>query len=489
MTAEIHIHGSYSILKGDYPQREVWKATSYPVEGASFSKAYKKGIWDGRKHLFNKTTGAFPTGLVSTVEEVLQGNKTPYTTTDHRTEPKVKKRGSFKLKGVDFKYPFDYQLDTCKKMVKAKQGIVKIATNGGKTEIACAVTKYLDIQTLFVVTTKELLYQARERFKTRLKYDDSQVGIVGDGTWSPGSKVTIALLDTLESRLAKPECQERSKQLINNTQLLFIDECHHVGSETWYTVSTLCPAFYRYGLSGTPLDRTDGANLRLIAATGDLIVDITNKFLVDRGISARANIIFDKVTSPSLPKRSAYNTVYKQGVVENDEVKDKVVEWTKICTEVGLSTLILVEEIRHGKILDDALWTETDGVFIPHVFINGTESADTRTGALADFGARSLPVLIASTILDEGVDVPTIDVLICAGSRKSRIRTMQRLGRGLRGKSLIVIEFSNFCHDYLLKHSLKRYQDYKQEECFPMYTSAPDKKLIEQLWKQQSNTS
>jgi len=281
------------------------------------------------------------------------------------------------------------------------------------------------------------------------------------------------------------ECQA----LIKSTQLLFMDECHHVGSETWYTVSALCPAFYRFGLSGTPLDRTDGANLRLIAATGNIIVNITNKFLVDRGISARADIIFDKITSPVLPKKMAYNTVYKQGVVENDEVKDKVVAWAQACTEAGLSTLILVEELNHGRILDEALWTEVDGAFIPHVFINGTESTEVRKQALVDFEARSLPVLIASTILDEGVDVPTIDVLICAGSRKSRIRTMQRLGRGLRGKRLIVIEFSNFTHDYLLKHSLKRYQDYKQEECFPLYQSAPSKELIEKLWNAASDIS
>lgn len=268
---------------------------------------------------------------------------------------------------------------------------------------------------------------------------------------------------------------------------LITHNCHHAGSETWYDVCTACPAVYRFGLSGTPMDRTDGANIRLLAAIGPIIVDIPNKFLVDRGISARTHIIFSRITAPVLPKKLPYPSAYKQGVVENPNGLALIVEWTKVFQEVGLSTLILCEQIEHGKIIDNALWTATDGVFIPHLFIHGTEDTEVRAGALKDFGDRKLPVLIASTILDEGVDVPTIDALILAGSRKSRIKTMQRLGRGLRGDKLICVEFANFTHQHLLEHSLHRYEDYKKEECFPLFQSQPDVQLIKRLWNGQDN--
>ena len=263
---------------------------------------------------------------------------------------------------------------------------------------------------------------------------------------------------------------------------MFVDECHHAGSETWYDVCTACPANYRYGLSGTPMDRTDGANLRLLAAIGPIIVDIPNKFLVERGISAKTYIIFSKITAPMLPKKLVYASAYKQGVVENPNALIKIIDWTKAFQEAGLSTLILCEQIEHGKAIDKALWTATDGVFIPHLFIHGEEDTAVRVNALKDFGERRLPVLIASTILDEGVDVPTIDALILAGSRKSRIKTMQRLGRGLRGNKLIAVEFANFTHDLLLKHSLTRWEDYKKEDCFPMFQSDPDVDLVKRLW-------
>lgn len=346
------------------------------------------------------------------------------------------------------------------------------------TEIACAITQYLKLPTIFMVTTRELLYQARDRFMKRLGATEAEVGLVGDGHWEPGSWVTIATVDTVESRFETQACQD----LLKNCDVLFVDECHHAGSETWYDVCTSCPANYRYGLSGTPMDRTDGANLRLLAAIGPIIVDIGNKFLVERGISAKTDIIFSRVTAPVLPKRLAYPSAYKQGVVENPHHLALVVDWVKVFMEAGLSTLVLCEEIAHGKSIDKALWTDTGGVFIPHLFIYGDEKTDVRASALKDFADRKLPVLVASTILDEGVDVPAIDALIVAGSRKSRIKTMQRLGRGLRGSKLLCVEFANFTNDHLLRHSLTRLEDYKKEDCFPIYQSPPDLALVQRLW-------
>lgn len=270
---------------------------------------------------------------------------------------------------------------------------------------------------------------------------------------------------------------------------LLTHNCHHAGSETWYDVCTACPANYRYGLSGTPMDRTDGANLRLLATIGPVIVDIPNKFLVENGISAKTYVIFSKITAPVLPKKLAYASAYKQGVVDNPNALNLIVEWTKVFQEVGLSTLILCEQIEHGKAIDQALWTATGDVFIPHLFIHGEEATEVRANALKDFGERKLPVLVASTILDEGVDVPTIDALILAGSRKSRIKTMQRLGRGLRGSKLIAVEFANFTNDYLLKHSLERWEDYKKEECFPLIQSGPDVALVRKIWTQDAESN
>jgi len=466
------------MLTGDYDKALVRKVLSYPVQGAKFSRAYRTGKWDGRKHLFRPRTGAFPTGLCRAVEGALRAEGVEVEVEDLRAEPTPTESG-FDLNGITFDYPYDYELEACEKMIEAKQGVVKVATGGGKTEIACAVTQYLGLKTLFLVPSKQLMYQSQKRFIDRLGLSPAEVGVVGDSKWQPGSLVTIASIDTLESRMETVECQD----LIKAAEVLFLDECHGVGSDTYYTVATLCPAFYRFGLSATPLDRTDGANMMLLAATGEMIIDIPLKTLVERGVCAKGKIIFDKITEPVLKKRIQYNTAYKQGVSENPQLLDKVIKWTEIFHGMGLSTLILCEEIQHGKTIDDALWTEAS-MLIPHQFIHGTEDMDVRRSAIENFDNRRLPVLVASTIMDQGVDVQTIDALILAGSRKSKIRTLQRLGRGLRGDKLIVVEFSNFCHRYLQEHSLQRWEDYKGEECFPLHSSSPDAELVKRLWSE-----
>lgn len=472
MNPSITIYGSMSQIKGSIPLADLRQATSYEVNGAKFSKAFKKGMWDGRKHLMSRE-GVFPTGLLDTVKEVLDARSVAYDVTDLRAFP-----SSFApptLKGISFDYPYDYQLNAINTMLEKRAGIVKMGTGSGKTACAIGVTKAVGLYTLFCVTTLELLYQVRKEFQKKLGADDTAIGIVGDGVWEPGAWVTVATVDTLQSRSDTDECRD----LLQRTKLLFLDEAHHLGSETWYDVATNCPAVMRFALTATPLDRSDGADMRLKAATGDIIVDIPNKELVKRGVVARANIVFDSVTEPILPKNYTYAAAYKEGVVENKQALSKIVEWAKVFNEAGLSTLILVEHIAHGNAIDQALWQEA---FIPHQFIHGKEDTETRVEALRAFGNREFPVLISSTVLDEGVDCPAIDALILAGSRKSRIKTMQRLGRGLRGKKLIAVEFINFCHKYLTSHSNERYEDYRKEECFPLHASGPNLELVKKLW-------
>jgi superfamily II DNA or RNA helicase len=266
---------------------------------------------------------------------------------------------------------------------------------------------------------------------------------------------------------------------------VIVDEAHSTGSDTVFEVLAYTPAYFRFGLSATPLDRTDGANLRLLGMTGPLLIDIRNKTLVDKRVLPWAQIVFSKVTAPVLKKRIPYATAYKTAVVENENAHQIVLEWAKVFTQMGLSTMILVENISHGKRLDELLWNEGDDVFIPHKFIHGSDSGEDRDDAIEAFGARRLPVLICSMVADQGLDVSTVDALILAGSRKSRIKTMQRLGRGLRGDKLIVVELANYCSDYLLRHSLERLEDYKEEDCFGIYQSQPSMTMAQKLWELQ----
>jgi intein/homing endonuclease len=334
-----------------------------------------------------------------------------------------------------------------------------VVHNSGKTSIAALVIKMIKQPTLYIVPSLELLYQTKEVFEKRLC---TEIGIVGDGNWNPNI-ITIATIGTLYSRMAT----EEGKQLLNTKNLMISDECHHSSSDSYYEVMRACNAYYRFGMSGTPLKRTDGSDLKLIAATGPVVYSIKNKELITRGISAQPYLKFIEIDKPRLARSLKYRDVYVKGIVENEYRNNLLAEIALQYAKEGHTVLILIREIAHGKIFDKILPST-----VSHRFISGKETSEFRRQTLKDFKEGKISILISSTILDEGVDVPNIDVGILAGGGKSSIKLLQRIGRTLRtGGShdwVIIIDTIDLQHRYLAKHSYGRLQIYKEEDCFEM---------------------
>src|SRR3990167_1704966 len=59
-------------------------AMSYPVQGAEWSLLHESGIWDGRKHMFRRKDGRFPTGLLGHAVDVLRKIGVEFAIEDHR---------------------------------------------------------------------------------------------------------------------------------------------------------------------------------------------------------------------------------------------------------------------------------------------------------------------------------------------------------------------------------------------------------------------
>jgi superfamily II DNA or RNA helicase len=466
----IVIEGSDARIEGLVPWNVVIDVTSYYAMGYQFSPRFRMKQWDGRIKLFRLSKRTFPSGLVQDVKKALEETGIRVRIDEKRMMPALPalsadwKKG-IELEGVSFDYPYDYQPEVAEKMIQAQRGVVAIATNGGKTELSCLVTAALRLPTLFLVPGKELLHQTAKRFDKRLRLSGNDpCGVVGDSLWKEGSWITVASVPTLFQNLSK----ERTRKLLSRSQLLFCDECHHGASDSFYLVLRACNAFFRYGMSGTPLKRTDGADLRLIGATGPLIAEIRNKELIRRGISNKVEIHIVPIYEPDIDPGCAYQDVYQMGIVDNpyrNRILCKKVEEFVLQKK---NVVVLVRELQHGFRLDENLWKYCK--FVPHQFINGKETSEIRQKALSSFEKGELPVLMGTSILDEGIDLPNIDVIVLAGGGKSSIKSLQRIGRGIRkggtSDTLIVVDTADFQHEYLTKHSLQRLEDYKAEDCF-----------------------
>jgi superfamily II DNA or RNA helicase len=76
-------------------------------------------------------------------------------------------------------------------------------------------------------------------------------------------------------------------------------------------------------------------------------------------------------------------------------------------------------------------------------------------------------VVIATSILDEGINVDNINAIIYARGMKSSRKILQGIGRGLRKKKddscLAFYDFLDYTNSYLTEHTLNRYEVMKNE--------------------------
>ena len=117
--------------------------------------------------------------------------------------------------------------------------------------------------------------------------------------------------------------------------------------------------------------------------------------------------------------------------------------------------MTLVRLKRHGQILMEMM--KESGLRVD--FIYG-ESGQTTRQKLNSLASGEIDVLIGSTILDVGVDVPSVGAVILAGGGKAEVEMRQRVGRGLRakksGKRVFITDFIDISNKYLLSHSYER---------------------------------
>ena len=258
-----------------------------------------------------------------------------------------------------------------------------------------------------------------------------------------------------------------------------VHNCHGAASRGIWNVVRSCSASYRFGLSGTPFKRGDKQDLKLIALTGDIIYRVTNKEMIEDGISTPTEVVMIDIPEPKIQGRKEYRLVYGEGIVHNEFRNIAICELTDKYHQHGKQVVIMIKEIEHGKLLDNMLHNYKEGAYLPHEFIYGDTPIEQRTEILDAFKQGMVGILITSVILDQGIDIPNIDVLILAGGGASQIKSLQRIGRGLRwndGKEkLTVIDFVDTTHRYLAKHSLDRVNSYVGEDCFDIdYINAKD---------------
>lgn len=421
--------------------REVCRARP---EGFYHMPKYRSGMWDGYISLMSGLK-KFPTGLLPIVLKDLKEHGWNVSVEDTSITLPSKLVVENSLHEITLR---DYQIEAANILVAKRRGVAGMATNSGKTEVMAAVLWSLGLpKTMIIVHRKELMYQTARRLEKRLK---CKVGIYGDGVKSQ-KNITVAMIQTL----AKSE-----KIDYKDNMVLMVDECHHISSNQMMDVLFNIPGSYRYGFSGTPLKYDVLSDMKLIAATGDILYETTNKFLIEEGYSAIPKIHMHVVESDDLVDwEMGYQDAYDKLVV-NNHTRNSII--AKQASESSGIVLILVNRIDHGKILHE---------MIPgSIFVSGSDATEDRNLVIDCMRDGEPGTYIATPIFDEGIDVPAVDTIILAAAGKSHVKLLQRIGRGLRKKdgdnTLIVHDFLDDTNSYLLEHSQERVDTYARQKFY-----------------------
>lgn len=468
-TFTVRVENHFTFLSGtSIPVEKIDEITSFRLPGSEYNPKYTDGSWDGRKHLFNKRDHCFPSGLLPKVLCVLKDQNFPYTLQDARCQQKP----ALKLKTPQTRLR-NYQKNAVEKALEQKRGILEMATGSGKTLVAAHIISRLNLPAIFFVHTRELLYQTKDFLKESLEIE---IGQVGDGSVVI-RPITVATIQTIIRAVGgkyhrldeedEDDLTDISKQkeeiikLVENTPVVFFDECHHLPADTCFTVAMKTKgAFYRYGLSATPY-RADRQDMLIEAALGQKIVRVNASVLIDEKYLVAPRIHYLALKRNGKPPLTDYNEIYQTYIVTNPERNKIILERSREFAKNGLTTLILVQQVKHGNELHK---------LIPEAeFIHGTDSTQKRNRVLKEFKEKNLKILIATTLADEGLDVPSLGAVILAGGGKSETRALQRVGRALRPSEekteAIVIDFIDTA-PYLKEHSLNRLEIFKTEPRF-----------------------
>lgn len=472
-----NVQGKISGGLSSVVKRTIWNECRYRVMPESQARRINRS-WDGTKKLFHRGRKAFPIGLLCRVTAVLDKSGVPYdvvwekTKNDHPQIPELKMRPA----GREQYGLHSFQVDALIEALTNPRSVIQIATGGGKTVVAGHIISRVRKPTLFMVHTKDLLYQAKDLFITM--FGEENVGQIGDNIVDP-QNITVATIQTVANSLnikylhseyedvrwndkIDTRAYHRVRRVVARTNLTFMDECHRVAAPTTSEVMHAIPSYWKFGLSASPW-RDDGADLEIEGAFGPKCYMISASELYRLGHLVKPHITFHVVPPLPFPKGSYYE-IYDKYIVENDHRNRAAVNWVKSNVERGISTMILIRYIKHGhvikKMLDEAL-----GMDVP--FLSGRDKSDIRKDVLDNMRRGRLRCLVASTIADEGLDIPSLEAVVLLGGGKSSVKALQRIGRTLRThngkKQAYVLDFEDNAK-YLVHHSARRRKMYQTED-------------------------
>ena len=410
------------------------------MPGAEYTTWYKSGKWDGKHRFLERPSNRFYTGLIGQVRAILAELGEAVEEVDTREIPP--RIAPLPTPPLALR---PYQEQVADAAEKAERGILKVGTGGGKTVIAGHLIARLRVRTLFLVHRKELADQAAGEFASW--FGAARVGRIGDQAWDADRDVVVAMIQTLYVRFKRDP--DAVLTFLESRGAVVVDEVHRAPAASYERLLRRCPAYWRYGLSGTPFVKDEVRNWTVRGLLGEQLVDIPAAKLAAEGWLAKPVCVFLSYPDGTRLERATYRDAYNGIVVGSPE---RLAAAAHVAVRHPKAQILwIVRQIKHGEHLADALG-------VP--FISGEDPTDARRETYAAFRAGTLRRLVASIIYDEAVDFPLLDVVVNGAGGWTVTPLFQRLGRAMHrrdtSRPVWYYDFLDLGNKHLRRHALGR---------------------------------
>ncbi|QUY42143.1 DEAD/DEAH box helicase [Acaryochloris marina] len=345
--------------------------------------------------------------------------------------------------------PYRHQQEALDAWQQERRGVVVLPTAAGKTYLAQLVIQATQRSTLITVPTLDLMHQWYAHLVAA--FPDAEIGLLGGGSRDR----TPILISTYDSAAIQAE------NLGNRYGLLVFDECHHLPSSFNRVIAEYAIAPYRLGLTATP-ERSDGKHEDLDSLIGPTVYRRSAEEL--SGVALAKHRTVQIQVKLSAQERERYDELIQtrnQFLQSAHIFLGSLKGWQQFVREsarskAGRRAMLAHRQARaiafgtEGKlrILADLLaqhhpeqtliFTDDNATvyrvsqdFLIPAITHKTPVKE-RHDILQRFRSGDYPTLIASRVLNEGVDVPEASIAIVLSGTGSTREYVQRLGRVLR---------------------------------------------------------
>lgn len=338
-------------------------------------------------------------------------------------------------------FPRDAQIDALYALKKtreegAKKALIHAATGIGKTYLA-AFDSLGFKKVLFVAHREEILKQASESFG-KIRPQEEQ------GFFNGNLKQTDKpLIFASVSSLGKEEYLNEKIFPPDYFDYIVVDEFHHAVNDSYMKIIRYFKYRFLLGLTATP-NRMDGRNIYEICDY-NVPFEITLKDAINKGMLVPFHYygIYDGVDYSGLPiVRGKYlqkDLDIKLIVRERCDLIYK--NYRKYGSQRALGFCCsrahaekMAQEFCARNVPACAVYSDSDGDF-----------SEDRTVAIEKLEKGEIRVIFSVDMFNEGVDIPSLDMVMFLRPTESPVVFLQQLGRGLRketGKEyLTVLDF------------------------------------------------